>query len=204
MDLDLNYILFIIIVGIVLFGGFFIFVKMLFGKSINSEQKLGHSNFDDKLYSPILSDSKIFGTINHDVIISYSTHDKAVADAVCAGLEAKKITCWIAPRDILPGTNYQESIVDAIDSSKIMVLIFSANSNDSSHVLSELTRAINKKVIIIPFRIEDVVPSKSIEYLISIPHWLDAMTPPLEKHIRELEETVKILIEKKRVREKDQ
>ena len=37
----------------------------------------------------------------HDVFVSYSHHDKAQADAVCATLEAKGIRCWIAPRDVI-------------------------------------------------------------------------------------------------------
>src|SRR5665648_437323 len=33
--------------------------------------------------------------VAHDVFISYSHRDKAVADAVCAGLEAARIRCWV-------------------------------------------------------------------------------------------------------------
>ena len=44
----------------------------------------------------------VSGTVNHDIIISDSTLDKPITDAVCAGLEARGIRCWIAPRDILP------------------------------------------------------------------------------------------------------
>lgn len=44
----------------------------------------------------------------HDIFISYSTQDKAVADAVCATLEKNKIRCWIAPRDVIPGMSYAE------------------------------------------------------------------------------------------------
>lgn len=140
------------------------------------------------------------GMINHDVMISYSTQDKSIADGVCAGLEARKIRCWIAPRDILPGTNYQEAIVDAIDTSRIMVLIFSSHSNESPHVIRELTRAVNKNVIIIPFKIEDIIPSKSIEYLISVPHWLEALTPPLEHHIEKLAYTINILLSQAKIK----
>ena len=67
----------------------------------------------------------------HDVFISHSTKDKAIADAVCAALEAGKIKCWIAPRDIIPGDKWASAIVEAIDNSRIMLLIFSHNSNNS-------------------------------------------------------------------------
>jgi len=39
----------------------------------------------------------------HDAFISHSSKDKTIADATCAYLEASKIRCWVAPRDIRPG-----------------------------------------------------------------------------------------------------
>lgn len=132
--------------------------------------------------------------IDHDVIISYATIDKPTADAVCAGLEGSRIRCWIAPRDVPPGDNYAESIVKAIESSRILVLIFSSNANDSPHVLRELSLAVSRGVIIIPFRIEATLPSRAMEYFINIPHWLDAVTPPLEQHIKELKDRVQALL----------
>src|SRR5207244_3208936 len=71
----------------------------------------------------------------HDVFLSYATEDKAVADAICASLEASRIRCWIAPRDILSGTDYPEAIVTAIGSSRITVLVYSAHANRSPHIL---------------------------------------------------------------------
>jgi hypothetical protein len=123
---------------------------------------------------------------HHDVFISYAQLDKPIADAVCAKLESRYLRCWIAPRDVIPGKSFPEAIIDAIVDSKVVVLIFSSHANNSPHVIRELTTAVNKGRIIVPFRVEDVMPSKSMEYLISVPHWLDAITPPLEKHIDEL------------------
>ena len=57
-----------------------------------------------------------------------------------------------------------------------------------------MERAVSKGIPIIPLRIEDVPPSKSLEYFLSAPHWLDALTPPLEKHLRFLAETVSLLL----------
>ena len=130
-----------------------------------------------------------------DVFISYSHEDKNVSDAVCHALESDNVRCWVAPRDILPGMQFQESIIDAIDTSSIMVIIFSSHSNISPHVISEVTEAMSKGVIIIPFRIEDVLPSKAMKYLIGASHWLDAITPPLGQHIGKLVRTVKLLLE---------
>lgn len=121
--------------------------------------------------------------------------DEPVADAICAALENNGIRCWIAPRDVLPGEDFPDAIIKAIESSRIMVLIFSSHSNTSPHVIRELTKAVSNGVIIIPFRIEDVPLSGSMEYLIGLPHWLDAITPPLEKHIDTLVQRVKALLD---------
>jgi TIR domain len=127
----------------------------------------------------------------HDVFISYSQKDKPTADAVCTALEVANIRCWIAPRDATPGLNWGGSIIRAISHSRIMVLVFSHHANNSEQVLREVERAVSKGVIIVPFRIEEVLPSENMEYYLSAPHWLDAMTPPLEAHLRVLCKTAK-------------
>lgn len=115
---------------------------------------------------------------HNDVFISYAQEDKPIADAVCAKLESRNIRCWIAPRDIPPAKSFPEAIIEGIEGGKVVVLIFSSSANKSPHVTSELTNAVNKGRIIIPFRIEDVLPSKSMEYLIGVPHLFNAVSPP--------------------------
>jgi TIR domain len=132
--------------------------------------------------------------VSFDVFVSYATKDKTVADAVCARLESVGIRCWIAPRDIVASTSYGEAIIDAIHSAKLMVLVFSANANASGHIPKEVERAVSNGVPILPFRIEDVAPGKSLDYFIGSVHWLDAMTPPMEKHLDQLAATVTKLL----------
>ncbi len=132
----------------------------------------------------------------HEVFISYSSKDKPTADALCAKLEGHGLRCWIAPRDVLPGVPYGESIVDAIQNSRLMVLIFSSDSNRSQQVMREVERAVSKSVPILPFRIEDVPLSPSMEYFISAPHWLDALSGPLEEHLERLAATADIIFAK--------
>src|SRR5271167_672281 len=137
--------------------------------------------------------------VSFDVFISYASKDKIVADAVCARLESAGIRCWIAPRDILPGTSYGEAIIDAIHGAKAMILVFSSSANASAHIPKEVERAVSRGLTIIPFRIEDVAPGKSLDYFIGSVHWLDAMTPPMEKHVDELASTVHKLFPDKAV-----
>ena len=136
----------------------------------------------------------------HDVFICYSARDKTIATAICAVLEAEGVRCWMAPRDILPGADWGESIIDAINDAKAMVLVFSSNANDAQQQIKrEVERAVNKGMPVIPFRIENVMPTKSLEYFLSTPHWLDAFTPPLDDHVRQLADSIKRLLGKQTV-----
>src|SRR5580692_3267006 len=100
----------------------------------------------------------------HEVLISYSTKDKKWADVACAVLEASGIRCWIAPRDVLPGTEWGAAIIAGIDACKVMVLIFSASANESPQVRREVERAISKGLTVVPCRIENVMPVGAMEY----------------------------------------
>jgi streptogramin lyase len=130
----------------------------------------------------------------HDVFISYSSQDKPTADAVCAVLETNGIRCWIAPRDVVPGQDWGASLVGAIKGARVMVLVFSAHANYSPQIKREVERAVNHGIPIIPLRIEEVAPSPSLEYFISTPHWLDAFTPPLERHLQYLTQVIQKIL----------
>ncbi|MGD0023456.1 MAG: toll/interleukin-1 receptor domain-containing protein [Xanthobacteraceae bacterium] len=130
-----------------------------------------------------------------DAFISYSSRDKTAADAACAVLESAGIRCWIAPRDIRAGGEYGAAIIEAIDRCQVMVLIFSSSANDSQQISREIERAVSKGIPIVPVRIEEVVPTKSMEYFLGAIHWLDALTPPIEKHLQRLAETVKAILQ---------
>jgi hypothetical protein len=132
----------------------------------------------------------------HDVFVSHSVKDKAVAEAIVARLEAESVTCWIAPRDVMPGADWGESIIDAIESSRIMILIFSQSANTSTQIKREVERAVNKGVYIIPFRVDDIPPTRSLEYFISTSQWMDAFSPPLERHLDTLAKTVTAVLKR--------
>ena len=121
-----------------------------------------------------------------EVFISYSQPDSACAMELVARVESAGIDCWIAPRDIAPSADWAAEIIDAISNARVMILIFSASSNDSPQVRREVERAVHKNVTILPFRIERVAPSKSLEYFLSSQHWMDAFAPPRDAHYERL------------------
>ncbi|MBI4961646.1 MAG: TIR domain-containing protein [Desulfomonile tiedjei] len=128
------------------------------------------------------------------VFICHATEDKAVATAICETLEASGVPCWIAPRNIKPGADYGGAIIKAIGEARALVLVLSTHSNESEHVKREVERAVSRGVSVIPFRIEEILPSEALEYFISTTQWVDAFTPPLEKHVGYLAENLKELV----------
>ena len=114
------------------------------------------------------------------VFISHSSQDKEIADKVTAYLELHNQVCWIAPRDIPPGADWAESILDGIDTASGMILIVSAAINDSPHIRREVERAVSNKIPIYPIIIEKFQYAKWIQYYISAHQWIDASSGDLE------------------------
>jgi hypothetical protein len=131
----------------------------------------------------------------HDVYICYSYQDKMIADIVCEVLERNNIRCWIAPRDVLPGTAYGDAISETIKNSYLMLLLYSSHSNQSRQVIRELESARNQNILVIPFRIENVKPSGPMELFLGAAHWFDAILGDKEKHAEKLAETFRLLLE---------
>lgn len=121
-----------------------------------------------------------------DVFVSYSQPDHQCALDLVQRVEARGITVWIAPRNVSPAADWAAEIIDAISNARLMLLVFSNSSNDSDQVRREVERAVHKRLPILPFRIENVLPSKSLEYFLSTQHWMDAFPPPLQPHIDRL------------------
>ena len=119
----------------------------------------------------------------HDVFISHSHADANAAKAVCAALEEAGIRCWMAPRDVLPGTDWADSIVRAVEAARVMVLLFSAHSSSSAQVHREVTLAATAGIAILPLRIDDTPLEGMMRYYLADTHWLDALDPPAREHI---------------------
>lgn len=128
---------------------------------------------------------------HRDVFISYASQDKAVADAVCESLERAGVGCWIAPRDVTPGEFYAESIVHAIDSAKVVVLVLSQNAATSRHVLREVERASSKRHAVVPFRLDLAPLPDGLEYFLNTSQWLDASVTGVDRALPRLVDSVR-------------
>lgn len=126
----------------------------------------------------------------HEIFLSYSHKDKELADMMLNILEQYGIKCWIDSRDALPGDSFAASIVHAIKSCKFFVLLLSTASGDSAHVLNEVNSAVKAGKTIIPFKIDDYEMSEGLEYYLGKTQWLEAISPPMEAHMKDLAATI--------------
>lgn len=108
-----------------------------------------------------------------NIFISFASQDLKVAMTLCSALESRGYRCWISARDIAPGENFQVSIVRAIRQAKIMLLVFTANSNKSEEMNKELALASQSKLIVVPLRVEDVAPNDAFAYEFATRQWID-------------------------------
>jgi hypothetical protein len=95
----------------------------------------------------------------------------------------------MSSRDIKPGENFQGTIVRAIREAGVMVLVFSANANNSDEIKKEMALASQSKKMVIPVRAEDVLPSGDFTYELATRQWID-MFVDWEKAIEALSSQV--------------
>jgi len=132
------------------------------------------------------------------IFISHHNEDDPKANDACAYLEKRGFKCWIDHRNAKPGSLWEGSIVTAIENSKIFFLIFTNKANKSDHVSKELSLAVKNKLAIIPFKFEDVIPNKNIEYNLSNIHWHNAINSPIDNHLPELLANITRTLEEKK------
>src|SRR6266849_4839425 len=125
------------------------------------------------------------------VFISYASADKAIADRVCDTLEKAGVPCWIAPRDIPPSADYPAAIVEAVRSTRVLVLVLTEHAAGSPHVLSEVGHAFNGKKRIIPFRLSAAPLPEDLEYFLSLTQWLDAPDGCTDDNLKRLTEATR-------------
>jgi hypothetical protein len=131
--------------------------------------------------------------MNKDAFISHSSRDSDIAATICSLLEDRGVACWIAPRDVGPGRNYDEEIVAGIESTRAVIVLLSEGSNESKHVKRELDLAINQGSAILPIRIQNVLPGRGIKYFLAGKHWVDAWQPPIERAIDSVAAAIRAL-----------
>jgi hypothetical protein len=119
------------------------------------------------------------------VFVSHSSEDKKLVEKVVNQIEKRGIRCWISSRDIKPGRDYQKEIVSSLKNSTVVLLLFSQNANKSTEIPRELSLASNFKKLMIPARMENIVPSEAFQYPMSNAQVID-LFENFDKKIQDL------------------
>jgi hypothetical protein len=119
-----------------------------------------------------------------DVFISYSRSDEEVAILMTTSLQEVGLRVW---RDsaILGGDEWRAVIVAALERSRIVLLLYSSNSESSAEVSKEIAAAAALRLQIVPLRIENRLPRGALLYEMARLSWVDAI-PPTSARLREV------------------
>jgi glucokinase len=107
------------------------------------------------------------------IFLSYASEDVRIATYLRDEVESGGFPCWFAPRDVVPGQEYGEAIVNALKQAKAFLLVYSQSAEKSPHVRSEIERAASLDIPILVFRIDATQPSDRTGFFLSRHHWLD-------------------------------
>lgn len=116
--------------------------------------------------------------MKYDIFISYSSKDQKVAEGICGFLESNGYRCFVAYRDIARGVVWAGAIADAIDESRLMVVVFSSAFNLSTQTDREIELAAENNIPILTYRITEDKFTGAKKYYLKNLNWIDAFPNP--------------------------
>jgi hypothetical protein len=128
------------------------------------------------------------------LFISYASRDRAAAETICAALESRGLTCWMAPRDVKAGEDWGEAILRALTEARAAVVLLSTVADGSPHVRNEVVAATAHRVPLVPVRLEEMEPTGSLRLHLVGRQWLDAFPPPVTAHAEALAASLRVLL----------
>ena len=127
-----------------------------------------------------------------DVFISYASPNFDTAIEIRDHFEDNGLKCWMAPRNITAGRHWTEDIMLGIIASKILVLVYSIDSQKSKYVKSELQNAMKYNKTILTYNTDITIPKGEMEQLIGSRQWLEPQETKEETYELLLERSKKI------------
>jgi len=126
----------------------------------------------------------------HDVLISYSTQDQALAERVVRTLTARGIRCWAAFQDLETGQFWPGAITEAINDCSIFVLLLTKHSNASRQVTRELTQADTLNKLLYCIQTEDLSISPNVQYFFSAVQRYEAFQVDLDTSLARMADDI--------------
>ena len=114
----------------------------------------------------------------YDIFISYSSHDIESVMSLCNYIEQHNLRCFVAHRDIPRGVVWARSIVEAIESSRMMIVVFSKAFNESEQVDREIELACEAKMPILSVKLTTDQYTGAKRYYLNNINWINAFPNP--------------------------
>ena len=126
-----------------------------------------------------------------DLFISYPHAKEADMMAICSSMENRAIKIWTDQR-LKGGDEFDDIIANAIDKSKVFMLIWSEETEESPYCIKELEYALDLDKRIIPLRYSKKLDGGTeIGKRIGRRNWLDSDKYTLEQLIQNVEAVLK-------------
>lgn len=116
--------------------------------------------------------------MKYDVFVSYSSRDQKIVEQLCAYLEQNNIRCFVAYRDIPTSVVWARAIVEAIEQSRMMLVVFSEHFNNSDQVDREIELASEERKPILTLRISNEAFKGAKKFYLKNINWIDAFPNP--------------------------
>lgn len=120
--------------------------------------------------------------MKHDVFISYSRADSAIADCICEAFDKAGISYFIDRQGIGGGFEFPVVLAEAIVESKVVLFLASKSSYESKFTNAELTFAFNEKPknSILPYIIDGSTMPPALRFVFSSINWRTIESHPIE------------------------
>ncbi len=120
--------------------------------------------------------------MKHDVFISYSRADSAIADRICEAFDKAGISYFIDRQGIGGGFEFPVVLAEAIVKSKVVLFLASKSSYESKFTNAELTFAFNEKPknSILPYIIDGSTMPPALRFVFSSINWRTIESHPIE------------------------
>jgi hypothetical protein len=111
--------------------------------------------------------------------ISHSNKDAKALHAVREYLESCGYACFASERDLMHNAGWQSQLVEAMDSSDMLVYLHSKNANDSAEVGREINYFADKcHRPILVYRLDDVAYNRDRAYYLQSINYIDSLISP--------------------------
>ncbi len=116
--------------------------------------------------------------MKYDVFISYSTSDQTIVNDLSSYIEQHGLRCFVAHRNIPQGLIWSKAISEALNNSRLMLVVFSKAYNDSQQGDKEIELACEMQMPILTFRLSNDVYSGAKMYYLNNTKSVDATIYP--------------------------